>query len=117
MEMRFYEKIGVRQWKKLVLWLMAQIIRNSEYRRGGNYYLESYNLKAVDDFKKQLWFNAKIHIFAIILNIICLCTTSNIISFSALIQVILFFINLYCIMLQRYNYLRIKRVLNKASFN
>lgn len=62
MEMKFYEIIGVRQWKKFVLWLMAKSIRNPNDRKGGNYYLKRLDLNSVKDFKKALLFNGIIHI-------------------------------------------------------
>lgn len=118
MEMKFYEMIGVRQWKKFVLWLMAQFIRNPKYRKGANYYLAGIDLKSVIKFKKMLIFNGMIHlcgvlccIFFIIINI----TENKFISFATLWEGIWFFENLYCIMLQRYNWLRIKKVLKKVA--
>ena len=114
MEMKFYEKIGVRQWKKFVLWLMAQIIRDPEERKGGNYYLKERNLNEIRKFRKQLLLNGTIHAFAITLNIINIMQ-NNFISFSTLFQTGWFFVNLYCIMLQRYNWIRIKNLLKKST--
>lgn len=54
MEMNFYEKIGVQQWKKFVLWLMSKIIRNPANRKGSNYYLADVSLESVKQFKKML---------------------------------------------------------------
>lgn len=118
MEIKFYEKIGVRQWKKFVLWLMALLIRNPKARKGGNYYLAGRSLKNVKSFKKMLLFNASIHIWAISNNIryfIEFTIPNGSFSFSDIFVIIAFVINLYCIMLQRYNWLRINKVLKKAN--
>lgn len=122
MEMEFYKKIGVLQWKKFVLWLMSKRIRNPEKRKGGNYYLERIDLNSVRDFKGTLWYNGVIHAFGAICGIIAIIDIigwiriNNIFSIVMLIINIIFFIvNLYCVMLQRYNWLRIKKVLNKVA--
>lgn len=118
MEMKFYRKIGVLQWKKFVLWLMSKFIRDPEMRKGGNYYLRRISLSAVKDFKKALWFNGTIHAIGLLNCILVIANdifANNIISSSMLINTICFFINLYCVMLQRYNWLRIKKVLNKVA--
>ncbi len=118
MEMEFYRKIGVLQWKKFVLWLMSKIIRNPERRRGGNYYLERIDLKSVRAFKKELLFNGSIHAIGTIAGvkaIISYILTDNVFSIMMLINIIVFLANLYCVMLQRYNWLRIKKVLNKVA--
>ena len=119
MEMKFYELIGVKQWKKFVLWIMALFIRNPKERRGGNYYLEKINLGSIKKFKKQLHFNASIHIVGAILclSFIVMNLLSEQISIvSTVIQVLILILNLYCIMLQRYNWLRIKKILDRAAF-
>lgn len=120
MEMKFYEKIGVRQWKKFVLWLMAQVIRNPKDRKGSNYYLAAIDLKAVKKFRKMLLLNGLIHawgLFCVSL-LIHYILENNVFSFSMLILIICgFLINLYCVILQRYNWLRIKKVLKKVARN
>lgn len=118
MEMKFYEAIGVRQWKKFVLWLMSQFIRNPKDRKGSNYYLAGINLKSVKKFRMCLLFNASVHIlgsYCGFLAIIDLIRLGNIFSFSMLYIIIITLINLYCVMLQRYNWLRIKKVLKRAA--
>lgn len=118
MEMKIYEKLGVRQWKKIVLWLMSKIIRNPKDRHGTNYYLAGTNVKAVKEFKKWLWCNGIIHAIGIIqciYQIICYALKRNLISSFTFVVIVYLFINLYCVMLQRYNWLRIKRVLSKVA--
>ena len=116
--MNFYRKIGVLQWKKFVLWLMSLLIRNPEERKGTNYYLAGINRKSVKDFRKMLLLNGMIHVVGAIFciqDIASIIIANNIVSISMLYVIILFFVNLYCVMLQRYNWLRIKKVLNKVA--
>lgn len=118
MEMKFYELIGIRQWKKFVLWLMAQIIRNPRDRRGTNYYLKDLSLEAVKDFKKQLLFNGSVHLIGMIacmFGMIVYYVQGELLLSKFLYLSILFILNLYCVMLQRYNWLRIKKVLARVA--
>lgn len=117
-EIKFYEKIGIRKWKKFVLWLMAIIIPNRNPNIGTNYYLGGYNLKAVESYKIYIWFNALIHTFGLIYCFLCVCfglIESDVTSFKMLLAIIIFIINLYCVILQRYNWLRIKKIQEKAA--
>lgn len=119
MEMRFYEIIGVRQWKKFVLWLMAKSIRDPDERKGGNYYLKRLDLESVKDFKRALLFNGIIHIIGALWGlpgiIVILKNNSAYPFFLSFSLILAFLVNLYCVMLQRYNWLRIKKVLEKVT--
>lgn len=123
MEMKLYEKLGVLYWKKFVLWVSVLGVRNPNDRKGTNYYLKDLSLKSVKDFRKWLWFNALVHIFGFMYSaiwIIYIIINIHLYSFYAsilfiIIHIIFLILNLYCIMLQRYNYLRIKKVLKRAA--
>ena len=117
MEIKFYEIIGVKHWKRFLMRLEAMLLPNPEARRVGNYNLKSTSLKSVKNFKKMLILNGFIHfipgticIYWIIKNIL----GSKFFSFSTPIFIVLFLVNLYCVLLQRYNWLRINKVLKKA---
>ena len=122
MEMKFYEKLGIRKWKKFLLWFMSKIIRNPEKRKGG-YYLADISLEAAKKYRKTLLINALIHIWCsiifslIIINIIMVWIILKRISFFFLMicSILGLIINLYCVMMQRYNWLRIKRILTKVA--
>lgn len=64
-------------------------------------------LKDLKSFKKWLYINAGIHIYALIPCIRGLLTGTVIIEIPFII------LNLYCIMLQRYNYIRIDNTIKK----
>ncbi len=117
MEMKLYEIIGIRQWKKFVLWLMALIIHvPAKERHGGSYYLEGINVKYAKNFRKYLIFNGLIHT---LLALYSICLVISNVSENDILNIIIcsicFFINAYCIMLQRYNWLRINKILKKHA--
>lgn len=119
MEMKFYEKIGVRKWKNFMLWLMGLVCRNPEVmRKVENYYLSGINIMAVKNFRKMLVFNGVVHflgILACIEGFVLIMMQNNLVSFQTLEMTVLFFLHLYCTMLQRYNWIRIKKVLKKVT--
>lgn len=117
MEMRIYELLGVKYWKRFVLWFPCLFIRDPEDRKGGNYWLEDISFASIKKFKKQLLFNASLHIGAILVTNIpffIMNLLDNNIPMM-IYQVIFFLVNFCCIMLQRYNWLRIKKILKKIS--
>ena len=117
MEMRVYELLGVKYWKRFVLWIICLLIRDPEDRKGGNYWLDDISVASIKKFKKQLLFNASLHIGAILVTNIpffIMNLLDNNIPMM-IYQVIWFLVNFYCIMLQRYNWLRIKKILKKIS--
>ena len=118
MEIKFYEKIGVKHWKKFIMWIEAKLIPDCKYRNVFNYNLKSISITSAKRFKKMLIYNASIHfvvgvycIYCIIKNIL----SSRVLAFSTPIYIILFFVNLYCVLLQRYNWIRINKVLKKKK--
>lgn len=111
MEKKIYEMLGIRQWKKFLLWIMLKIVRNpNNFRHMSNYYLESYNINAVRNFKKMLWVNGLIHTLGIILGILSMIKNG-----VSITMIIFLLINIYCLMLQRYNWIRIKKVLSRIA--
>ena len=119
-EMKTYELLGIKYFKKIVLGIVyisiIPITRNltKEERikfmqnNKTNYSLgKGYDLQKLRTFKKSLLFNASIHIYSLISCIKFLSNTFSIFAFIILI------LNIYCIMLQRYNHIRINNVLKK----
>lgn len=118
MEIKFYEKIGIKHFKKFVMWLEAKLIPDPEYRKVGNYNLKAKNLESVKQFKKMLLLNGTIHFIIGIVTIACIVkkiSNSTVVSFPMIIFIICFFVNLYCVLLQRYNWIRISKVLKKKQ--
>ena len=75
------------------------------------------NIKDLEEYKKQIKTNTLIHsaslLFAI--PVIISACFSSISLFSSLALILFVPINIYCLMLQRYNYIRINKVINKFN--
>ena len=129
-EMRIYELLGVKVFRKLAFsWrnilVFPLTIRMSKEERHNFLYNSAinYNLgkvKSLEDvkgFKKKLFINSGIHILGLS---VCLPTFLKVIGgtaslSAAIISITCIGINLYCIMLQRYNCIRINQLIEKMT--
>lgn len=118
-----YEKLGVKIFKKLVI-LLQNIIRKPFNKKNAkldfdNYYLTSYNLNGLQKYKKQgIIVNSIIHIPFLIISIMLVITsliTCNYTLKILLTQISLVLINGYCVMLQRYNQIRINKLITSIN--
>ena len=129
-EMKIYEMLGIKKFKKFLLSLNELVTypftrhmtkeerRNMLRDSGGNYHLGK--VKSVDDvkkFKKQLFLNSGIHVLGLLL---CVSPSIKMIAGEAslvtdIIIPPLIALNSYCIMLQRYNNIRINRFIKKME--
>ena len=127
-EMRIYEMLGVKTFRKLaykLVYLISFIFIFSKskeerinlvYRSPSNYNMRKGNgLQDLKDFKKMLFLNAAIHTFALFRRLSEFFDVINGVSDFSLISLLAVFINLYCIMLQRYNHIRINQILKKGK--
>lgn len=129
-EMKLYELLGIKVFKKMAFFVRDIVTlpltfkmpkeerKKSLYNTASNYNIgKSKSLEDIKKFKKQLFKNAGIHIFAllafipsfikIIMGMASLSTT--IIVLPAMVM------NIYCIMLQRYNCIRINQLIEKMT--
>ena len=121
LELKIYEILGVKIFRKLVMkllyfcaypyFILLKIPKEKRkkilYNTPSNYFMKKGNaLQDLKDFKKQLYFNAGIHIIVLIIILTILYT-------NIFVDIPFIILNLYCIMLQRYNYIRINQVINK----
>lgn len=129
-EMKFYELLGIKVFKKMAFFVRNIVTlpltfkmpkeerKKSLYNTASNYNIgKEKSFEDIKKFKKQLFKNAGIHIFAllafipsfikIILGTASLSTT--IIVLPAMVM------NIYCIMLQRYNCIRINQLIEKMT--
>lgn len=118
-EMKLYEKLGVREFRWLAFSLRKVILypftigmsekeRRNFINRPDNYNMGyTRNIKEIGEYKNNLFLNAGIHVFSLLYCI------KGFIDYPYLITVPLLAlpiaINIYCLMLQRYNYIRIKQ--------
>lgn len=129
-ELKIYELLGVKTFKKMLFKLVYIFIipftrkmtkeerLNFIYNTPNNYIMKKgHGIQDLRDFKEELLFNAGIHIFALIT---CIPGFLNVIGGTATLFVTittLFWVptNIYCIMLQRYNHIRINQVIKKGE--
>lgn len=125
-EMRIYELLGVKFWKKMVMGFMYLVAlpltigMSKEGRRKfihgafTNYTMGKINsLEDIKKFKKMLLLNASIHIYALfkILPDFLKVVGGTMSLSTSIINLTCVGLNFYCIMLQRYNYIRINQVI------
>lgn len=128
-ELKIYELLGVKIFRKMAFGLykiigfpftifMSKEKRKEFYNKPNNYNMKKgHGIQDLRDFENMLLLNACIHICALItcipnfLNII-----SGTISLSATIETLISVgVNFYCIMLQRYNHIRINQVIKRKE--
>ena len=108
-EVKIYELLGIKLFKKAVFKL-EKIIHRKDGKKNINYHIKNSNdMESVDNFKKFLYYNGAIHtknlIFDIPVIILMIVFRYNLIL---IVPIMLWLIkDIYCIMLQRYNLLKI----------
>ena len=108
-EVKIYELLGIKLFKKAVFKL-EKIIHRKDGKKNINYHIKNSNdMESVDNFKKFLYYNGAIHtknlIFDIPVIILMIVFRYNLIL---IVPIMLWLIkDIYCIMLQIYNCLKI----------
>ena len=108
-----YIILGVEVFRKLVF-LLEKIVHLKDKGKNQNYHIDGYNTTSTNKFIKFLFFNGTIHVKNLVIILIYFLIKSilnslNLFSFEIYDFIILAFgiKDLYCIILQRYNYIRI----------
>lgn len=122
-EEKIYEAMGIKTFKKLVLNMQQKLRKvlkvDDEKVSGDNYFIESQNLEGYNKFKRQgLLYNFSVHFPAMIIGglLIINTITSNNINIGLLARDgFCFLLNTYCCMLQRYNQIRINKVIDRLK--
>lgn len=120
LEMKIYELLGIKIFRKMVFSL-AYIINLPKKRKMTKEEWENYNnktsnynigkVKDLDDvkkYKKQMYLNASIHALGLFL-----CIVDLLLGGFDVFFIIMTLINAYCVMLQRYNIIRLNKVIKK----
>lgn len=122
LEMKIYELLGVKIFRKMafslasILNLPLKLTMTKEEWKEYNNKTSNYNIGKVKDlddvkkYKKQMYFNTSVHIFSLLLCMVYL----SLVGINAFF-IIMTLINTYCIMLQRYNIIRLNKVVKKFS--
>lgn len=108
-EMRIYELLGVNLFRKYILFSWEKIAKILHIPI--KYRLSNLSTNAVTDYKIATFCFSVIHGALLFIYIIdCISIKGSISNY-----LFAYFLNSYCIMTQRYNYLRIKRIENKRK--
>ena len=111
MEMKLYECLGVRQFQNLVFKL-EKVIHFKDKGKNINYHVKSGSIDELKEFQKYLYFNGFIHVRNNIGLVAFTIVQQMFFSDWFLLYTIPSMLkNTYCVMLQRYNYLRINKVI------
>lgn len=131
-EIKIYELLGIKIFKKVAIGFVYILfypfllkIPKSErkevfYNFKGNYFIKKgHGIQDLKDFKKYLLFNAIVHIVSLLFCIpsfICILI-GNASLIETIIMLPCIIINSYCIMLQRYNQIRINNTIEKMKLH
>lgn len=109
-EMKMYEILGVQIFRVLVFKL-EKLIHRKDKGRNTNYHIASIEPQAADGFIKYLWYNGAIHARNILFFLALFAVRYIVFRSFSVIDILLWLLCLkdcYCVMLQRYNFLRIE---------
>lgn len=113
-EEKIYEFIGIKQFKKLVVWIGKKVRGNQKISKEDNYFLHKLTTDGVKDFKKYgIKVNTLIHLGVLPFFISRIFTTSSKIFIP--LYILGGVTNLYCVILQRYNTIRLNRIYKKMQ--
>jgi hypothetical protein len=114
-EEKIYECLGVKYFKKFVVSIgKVKGHGKSKISKGYNYFLYELSTDGIKDFKKSgIRFNSIVHITGLSVCILFIITSTE--TFPILCSVLFALLNSYCIMLQRYNNIRLNRIYGKMK--
>lgn len=111
MEQTLYRLLGVNQYRKFII----KVKLKYDHWRGktdtDNYFLKDYSNEAIIFLKSQFIKNAKIHLLGVFIGLLVMLLTNRLPI--QIVALIIFLHNLYCVMIQRYNLIRINSLLIK----
>lgn len=113
-ERKIYELLGVKSFRRLVL-LFERIKHRNDRLINKNYHLSRNDINAVKRFTGYMLFNTVCHIISLIMVIFYFLFEIGFgIGFKILdwFMCILSVLNIYCIMLQRYTYIKVMPLIN-----
>lgn len=118
MEKKIYEILGVKQYRKFVLYCKAKYNKFTKTEDNSNYFLRGYAKEDIIFLKEQFKKNFRIHISGTVLGLVLMVVFLQDAPVSALklsLAIVIFLLNGYSSILQRYNILKINRVIKKYS--
>lgn len=109
-ELRVYYLLGVQQFRKAILWL-EKIKHHGDDNKNENYHPLNFDLISLEQYTGFLAYNAFLHCVSLIFAAMYLLLSITINFYNVvvdLIIIILIILNIYCIILQRATYLKLK---------
>ena len=111
LELKIYKALGVKQFRNLAFKL-EKLIHIKDKKKNINYHInDCKDLVSIDKFKKYLYYNGFIHVKNLIFGSVGLALmiilNASVVPVIALSTLLLK--DAYCVMLQRYNWIRIIR--------
>lgn len=109
-EIRIYTLVGIKQFRKIVF-MLEKVVHLKDKGTNINYHIARMTPNAIVSFKKYLFYNGSIHarniLYAVIYAVFRMIFGHQVFFWDYFVLVNLIK-DIYCIMLQRYNYLYIK---------
>lgn len=111
MEQKIYQLLGVNQYRKFVIKVKKKYDKWRGKTDTDNYFLKDYSDEGISFLKTQLIKNAKIHFSGVIVCLPAVLLIDR--PWIKIIALVILLHNLYCVMIQRYNLIRINALLKK----
>lgn len=113
MEQKLYRLLGVNQYRRFVVKVKKKYDQLRGKQDTGNYFLKDYSREGILYLRKQFLKNAQIHAAGVLVCLPCVLLGSHL--WIRLLALLVLVHNLYCVMIQRYNLLRIDALLARKA--
>ena len=110
LELRIYYLLGIQRFRKAILRL-EKIKHHGDNNKNENYHPSNFDFISLERYTGFLVYNAALHCVSLIFTVIYLLISITINFHNVVVDimiVILMILNIYCIILQRANYLKLK---------
>ena len=118
MEKKIYEIFGNKLYRKFVLFCKSVFNKLTKTEDNDNYFLRGNSKKDIIFLQEQFKKNYKIHLYGTVTGLVLLILFLTETPLSVLkvgFAIFVFLLNGYSCMLQRYNLLKINRILKKCA--
>ena len=112
-EETLYQLLGVKQYCKFLIWVKLHYDRLRGKPDTDNYFLRGGSLEDLQFLRGQLIKNAKIHGFGTAICLFCALIAGR--FWVILLALLVGMHNLYCVLVQRMNLLRLDRLLQRRA--
>lgn len=113
MEQKIYRLLGVNQYRKFIIKVKKLYDQCRGKQDTDNYFLKDYSSEGIVFLKNQFIKNAKIHLAGVFIGLLTMLIADYL--WAQIVAFLIFLHNLYCVMIQRYNLIRINALLLKKK--